>query len=60
MIILLTKKELVAWRRRYYYVNMEHENRRIDACEILFLSYDFPKWHQIREIFGYGERYSDN
>ena len=28
--------------------------------EVLGGSYDFPKWHQIREKFGYGECYSDN
>ena len=40
--------------------NSENENRRIDALDILFVLYDFPKWHQIREMFGYGDCYSDN
>ena len=30
--------------------NLENENRRIDALDILLLLYDFPKRHQIREL----------
>ena len=42
-------------------LDLENRNRRIDALEILImLVYDFPKWNQIREIFGYGCWYSDN
>ena len=41
-------------------LNLENEYRRIDAPDILFVLYDFPKWHQIREISGYGNCFSDN
>ena len=42
-------------------LDLENRNCRIDALEILImLVYDFPKWNQIREIFGYGYWYSDN
>ena len=30
--------------------NLENENRRINALDILLLLYDFPKRHQIREL----------
>ena len=30
--------------------NLENENRRINALDILFLLYDLPKRHQIREL----------
>ena len=30
--------------------NLENENCRIDALDILLLLYDFPKRHQIREL----------
>ena len=30
--------------------NLENENRRIDALDIVLLLYDFPKRHQIREL----------
>ena len=30
--------------------NLENENRRIDALDILLVLYDFPKRHQIREL----------
>ena len=30
--------------------NLENENRRIDALDILLLLSDFPKRHQIREL----------
>ena len=32
--------------------NLENLHRRIDGLDILFVVYDFPKWQQIREIFG--------
>ena len=41
-------------------LNLDNENCRIDALDILLLLGDFPKWHQIREIFGYGDWFSDN
>ena len=33
--------------------NLENENRRINALDILFLLYDLPKRHQIRELSEY-------
>ena len=30
--------------------NLENENRRIDALDILLVLYDFPKRNQIREL----------
>ena len=30
--------------------NLENENHRIDALDILLVLYDFPKRHQIREL----------
>ena len=39
-------------------LDLENGNRRIDALDIFILLYDFPKWNQIREIFGYGYWYS--
>ena len=32
-------------------LNLDHENCRIDALDILLLLGDFPKWHQWRLVF---------
>ncbi len=41
-------------------LNSENENHSIDALDTLLLLYDFPKWHQLRELFRHGDCFSDN
>lgn len=36
-------------------VDLEHENCRIDALDVFFLSYDILEYLEIREILGNGE-----
>ena len=40
-------------------LDSENENRWSDALDIFFLLYGFPKWHDIKEMFGYGDCFPD-
>ena len=61
IVLFLTKYddfELTSISRCF--IDLTHAHRGKDALDIFFFRYNFPKWHQNREIFGYRDCFLGN